>query len=540
MTCHRPALFAFLAAALGGCASAYGTGVGLPDPPLPLTDLPRAPGASAVVPGLLRAEDLVELEALTDNRFVRAEKPGEIAVRLHLRARTREASHRPPINLALVVDTSGSMEGPSIEHARAAALALVDALAEGDRLALVVYNSTAEVLLPSTVLTAASLADVRARIGAMKADGTTDLAGGLAAGLAEVRKSFQADGINRIVVLGDGVPNDASPLRGLAGAAGQQRIAITMLGLGLDYDETLMSKLALASGGRYHYLKDATQVAQVFADEVLHLTQIAGRGMNVTLTPGPGVVIKEVIGLPTRRVGTKTSAILLGDMSEGDRRDVVVRLSVAGRHPSSVVELIDAEVSTDDLDRPGQRLSERAFVSARATSDAAQIAEGQNREVRQVIARLSVADAIVRAVAAVRGGDLALGRKLLDAAEKEARAGAKDLADTELAEKAKSIGPLRKSLASLAPPPPAVVDHLGRLASPGRPIGHAPAPAHAGVVMKSQFDAMRDAPGVLKAPVILSSGCPAPPPPLPNSPGSSTSPSPAASTRSAPPSTSWW
>jgi Ca-activated chloride channel homolog len=495
MSCTRPALLAFLAATLAGCASAYGTGVGLPDPPLPLSDLPRAPGASAAVPGLLRAEDLVEVEALTDNRFVRAEKPGEIAVRLHLRARTRKVERRPPINLALVVDTSGSMEGPSIEQARAAALKLCDTLAEGDRLALVAYNSTAEVLLPSTVLTASSLDEVRARIGAIRADGTTDLAGGLAAGLAQVQGNLQPGGINRVVVLGDGVPNDAAPLPGLAQAAGQQRISVTMLGLGLDYDETLMSKLALASGGRYHYLKDSTQVAQVFADEVLHLTQVAGRGMTVTLTPGPGVTVQEVIGLPSRRVGTRTS-VILGDMSEGDRRDVVVRLSVAGRHPSTVVELIDAEVSTDDLDRPGQRLSERAFVSARATGDAAQIAEGQNREVKQVVARLSVADAIVRAVAAVRGGDLALGRKLLDAAEKDARAGAKDLGDAELAEKAKSIAPLRKSLASLAPPAPAM-DHLGALGAPRpKPAEPAPAsPAHARVVMKSQFDAMREIQG---------------------------------------------
>jgi Ca-activated chloride channel family protein len=494
MRCHRPALFALVAAALTGCASTYATGVGVPDPPLPLTDLPRPPSAGFALPGLLRAEDLVEVEALTENRFVRAEKPGEIAVRLHLRAKTRKVENRPPINLGLVVDTSGSMEGSSIDHARAAALSLVDALAEGDRLALVVYNSSAEVLLPSTVLTAASLADVRARIGGMKANGTTDLAGGLSAGLAEVRRSFQAGGINRIVVLGDGVPNDAAPLPSLAQMAGQSRIAVTMLGLGLDYDETLMSQLALASGGRYHYLKDSSQVAQVFADEVLHLKEVAGRGTVVTLTPGPGVTVKEVIGLPTRRAGTRTS-VILGDMSEGDRRDVVVRLSVAGRHASSVVELIDADVSADDLDRPGQRLSERAFVSVRSTADAAQIAEGGNREVKQVIARLSVADAIVRAVAAVRGGDLALGRKLLDAAEKEAKTGAKDLNDPELAEKAKTIGPLRKSLASLAPPPPPVVNRFGAVTTAPRPMPAAPSPAHAGVVMKSQFDAMREIQG---------------------------------------------
>ena len=358
-----------------------------------------------------------------------------------------------------------------------AGLKLVDALAEGDRLSLVVFHSSAEVLLPSTVLTPSSLAEVRARIGAMKADGTTDLAGGLAAGLAEVQKGFQQNGINHVVLLGDGVPDDPAPLPSLAQRAGQQRIAITMLGLGLDYDESMMSRIALASGGRYHYLKDSTQVAKVFSDEVLHLKEVSGRSTVVTLTPGPGVTVKEVIGLPMQRHGTRTT-VLVGDLSEGDRRDVVVRLSVAGRHAKSVVELIDADIAVDDLDRPGQRLSQKAFVSARSTADAAQIAEGANREVRQVIARLSVADAIVRAVAAVRAGNMALGRSLLDAAEK-AKEGAKALGDAELAEKVKSIGPLRKSLASLAPPPSPPMIHGGMgFMAPPRPAA-APAPAHA-------------------------------------------------------------
>ena len=40
-------------------------------------------------------------------------------------ARARSVSKRPPVNLALLVDTSRSMEGKSIDDARAASLALV-------------------------------------------------------------------------------------------------------------------------------------------------------------------------------------------------------------------------------------------------------------------------------------------------------------------------------------------------------------------------------------------------------------------------------
>jgi len=203
--------------------------------------------------------------------------------------------------------------------------------------------------------------------------------------------------------------------------------------------------------------------------------------------------VKDVLGHPVQRAGARAT-LLVGDLSEGEQRDVVVRLSVAGRHAGSVVELLDADVSMDNLDLAGQRISERAFVSTRSSADAAEIAAGKNREVKRVVARLSVADAIVRSVAAARGGDLRLARSLLDVAEKEAKDGAKDLEDAELADKVKGFGALRKSLASLVPPPPpqAPPIHMGYLA-PSRPMSPppaAPSPAHAAVVMKSHADAM--------------------------------------------------
>jgi Ca-activated chloride channel family protein len=444
----------------------------------------------------IQAEELVELAAVTSKRFVLAEKPGEIEVRLHLKAKPRKGARRPSINLGLVVDTSGSMEGAAIEDARAASLALLDALAEGDRLALVVFHSGTEVLVPSTQLTKKSIAEIRAKIGGMKANGTTDLAGGLAAGLAEVTKSFQTGGINRVVLLGDGIPNDPSPLASLAQAAGERRIAITALGLGLDYDETMMSRLALTSGGKYHFIQDSSKVAQFFADEVLRLKEVTGRTTIVTLSPGPGVVVKDVIGLPVQRDGIKSS-VMLGDMSEGDERDILVRLSVPGRHAGSVVELMDAEVAFENPVAPGRRLAERSFVSTKATADAGEIEKGRERDVEHAVARLSVADAIVRAVAAARGGNVPLGRSILDAAEKEAKAAAKEFEDKELAEKAKSIGPLRRSLASLSPPPPpqpgwAPPPSAGapRPAVARKDADATAEPAPAAVVMKSQAEAM--------------------------------------------------
>ena len=516
---RKIACFVVTAGVLAGCAPKVDT-VPVARPTATVVTPPKKVEVAAEPE--IKAEELVAIETLTSNRVVLADKPGELVVRLHLRAKARKGARRPPINLALVVDTSGSMEGAAIEDARTASLKLLDSLSEGDRLSLIVFHSAAEVLVPSTKLTKETIAQIREKIGTMKASGTTDLAGGLAAGLAQARNGFQADGINRVVLLGDGIPNDPASLPGQALSAAQMRIPITALGLGLEQDETLMSKIALSSGGKYHFIQESAQVAKVFADEVLRLKDVTGRATVVALKPGPGVVVKEVIGLPFQRVG-QGAQLVLGDMSEDDERDLLVRLEVPARRAGSVVELLDADVSVDHPKKPGTRLSERAFVSVKSTADAAAIDGGRDRDVEHAVARLSVADAIVRAVAAARTGDVKLGRAILDRAEKEAKSAAKAFDDEGLAEKAKTIAALKKSLASMAPPPAPLAPPVrpvppakhsmepdaqqpdpSRHPVPGAdsptsspaPVAPRPAGPTPAIVMKSQADAMRTIQGL--------------------------------------------
>ena len=85
----------------------------------------------------------------------------------------------------------------------------------------------------------------------------------LAAGLAEVQKGLRGEGINRIVLLGDGIPNDTTSLQTLAATAGSQHISITALGLGLDYNDDLMERLAVDGSGRYHYLRHGAELASI-------------------------------------------------------------------------------------------------------------------------------------------------------------------------------------------------------------------------------------------------------------------------------------
>ena len=417
-----------------------------------------------------RAEDpgVVSLASALPQRLVAADKAAEIRVRLRIDASKLEHGKRPPINVVLVMDSSGSMEGKAIEDARSAALALVDGLAEGDRLAVVTFDSLSRVLVPSTQIDANTQSTIRTQIETMTARGTTDLAAGLAAGLAEAQRGYLNDGVNRLVLLSDGVPNDDSQMPHLAQQAASMRVLVTALGLGLEYNETLLTTLAQTTGGKFHFIEDSTQVATVFREEVLRLERVVAQNAYLMLLPGPGVAIEGVLGHNAGPAGRGVQ-IALGDLTEGSHRDLIVRLRVGPHHDGAALELMDAVLSFKDAVVDAGVLERRVYVAARTSADAAKIAESRDPEVERQIARALADAATIDAIALARSGQLAAAVALIDRAEPEARAAAKLLADADLKVQADGLAKLRKALPTLMPATNSIA-----IAGPGAPGGGQP------------------------------------------------------------------
>ncbi len=406
----------------------------------------RASGPVLAAPAPASRPDpqVVTFDGAPGSRFVAAGAPGRLAIRLRIGTRDLGLQARPRINLALIMDTSGSMEGKPMTGAIAAGLALLDSLKPGDRLAVVTFGSDAQVIVPSTVLNEANTADIKARIEGMKASGTTDMAAGLTAGLEQVYAHVQADGVNRVVLLGDGMPNDEGPILPLAQNAGARGVSITALGLGIDYNETLMAAIAQQSGGRFHYIADSDQIAAVFVDEVLRLTRTVARELTLALRPGPGVRIARVIGQPPG-----STYLHLGQLAQGETRDVIVELDTPARKDEVAIELLDVDLMFADAVVEAGELRRHVYVATHATDDAAAIAGGQDGEVLRVAARQSLAAAVLEAIALARQGRLAEAGAVLDRAEAAARAEATARPDPALDEAIAELPPLRASLPSL-------------------------------------------------------------------------------------------
>jgi Ca-activated chloride channel family protein len=369
---------------------------------------PKTEGAA-----LLADPNLVKFEGVTSNTHLLADAPGEMLVRLTITSNELAAADRPPINLALVIDTSGSMEGEPIANARKAAAEVVSKLRDGDRLAVIAFGSEGEVLIESKELSSLQRAAVLGRIQNMEARGTTGMTAGLHLGLVELNKNKRPDRINRLVLLSDGIPNQPASVVGAINQAKQLAIPVTALGFGLDFDESLLTRIAQTTGGSFHYVEKSDQVAEVFVKEVARMTRVIAQNMSVHLTPGPGLTIVDVFGAEVGRHGP-AAAVNLGDISQGERRELIVKLAASGRRDGATIELLDAVLSFDDAVAGAGNLKRKLFLSARSTADTDAIAQGADQSVELSAARASAASVMVNAVALARAGQLPQAQQMLE------------------------------------------------------------------------------------------------------------------------------
>lgn len=422
--------------ALGLFTVLFAAGCGRPETPV------------AADPGAIVAEGQLGTPVLLANG------QSTVYARIRLSTLPRPTQARGPVNVALAMDTSGSMEGAPIEEARKAALRMIDALKDGDRLAVIAFHSKAEVLLPSTELSQDVRAEVKKHVAAMRAQGTTDMGAGLATAVNEVRQHFSNKGVNRVVLLGDGIPNKPGNIVDIAQQAAAEGIAFTTLGLGLDYDETLMGRIAQASGGRFRYIESAEGVAKIFEEEMSQIDGVYGRNASATISAGPGVRIDAVVGENDSAAGSGLY-VPLGDIARGDTRDIVVKMTVTPRKANVPIELLDAVITFDDALEGGGRLERRVYLGAHTTELAEEVAKARNPDVELAAALAEASSTTLRALALAKNGQYTQAREMLSKGSSAARAQAEKTPSDALKKHADEMLVVAKDMPAADAPRPA-------------------------------------------------------------------------------------
>ncbi|MBB6099672.1 Ca-activated chloride channel family protein [Deinobacterium chartae] len=267
----------------------------------------------------------------------------EVLVRITPPAR---AAARLPLNLALVIDCSGSMAGEKLETARRVGLAALRRLRPQDRFSVIAFSGEARVLLPSTSGLDAALAESRIR--ALRAGGGTALHEGWLEGATQVAAYLEGGQLSRVLLISDGEANvglrDSREIAQQAAGLAARGVSTSTFGMGDHYDEELLEQLANAADGNYHYIADTSALADIFEAELQGLSCTFGRQVSLGIEPDAalGIALQDVLN---DFEVTPTGRCRLPNLQLGRPLEALVRLHV----PAHAVPRAGAHAHVTDV-----------------------------------------------------------------------------------------------------------------------------------------------------------------------------------------------
>ena len=286
-------------------------------------------------------------------------------------------TQRPAVAMAIVIDTSGSMSGDKLANARLAAAELLHRLQPGDLVSLVSYADGTQTLLDNR-LVGEDQAQLIQAIHRLEASGNTCIS----CGLHEARRVLDrapSRYVRRTVLLSDGQANRGETrvhgLRALAEQARSADIVTSSIGLGHDYNESLMASIAAGGSGTFYFLPHASEIATIFGRELASLERTIARNVRITMETGVGVRVQGVGG----QAGS--SGTRLAQLAAGESRQFVYALTYPrgplGRVVGVTVEWSDAEGRSraHQLYATVERSQDLARVESSLESDVVERAE---------------------------------------------------------------------------------------------------------------------------------------------------------------------
>jgi len=272
----------------------------------------------------------------TDRQLIRA---GASSARyVMVSAVAPEAPHRGvrlPVNIALILDRSGSMDGArKFVLAREAVEQALRMLNTEDRFALVVYDDTIDVLQRSTSATHDAKRSALQALREVEPRGGTDLSSGWMRGCGEIAEHLSEEGIARALLLTDGLANrgitDRAALAHHAGELRKRGIATSTFGVGEDFDERLLRDMAHEGGGNFYFIETPAQIPDLLTSELGEALEVVARhaALEVVLPRGARAEVLNLFRFTQVRGGNELR-VELGDLVSGQDVRALIRVQFA-------------------------------------------------------------------------------------------------------------------------------------------------------------------------------------------------------------------
>ena len=355
--------------------------------------------------------------ALNRAAFQALPAPQKVYALIHVEPSATAAAVQAPLNLALVLDRSGSMAGEKIRNLRAAVKLVIERLAPTDLLSVVLFDDNVDTLLPCQPVS--NPAQIVAQVERIADRGGTAISKGMRRGLDEVRRGLAPDRVSRVLLLTDGETwGDEDICRHLAAEAAQVGVPISALGLGDDWNIALLDAIGRESGGTADHLPTPQSIEAAFARTVKTMQGTAARNVQLTLRVVAGVqpeaawrVLPAIGRLNARALSDRDVQLALGDLEMGKGQALLVELLVQPK-PAGTYRMAQADAVYDAPLAGVTGEHARLDLMLALVDDPAQVAPW-DAEVMNLVEKVSVHKQQTRALDAAQAGNVALATQQL-------------------------------------------------------------------------------------------------------------------------------
>ena len=300
----------------------------------------------------------IQLDVDLDTPVMLAGEEGafqRVYLRVALTGFELDEDQRTPVNVAIVLDRSGSMQGAKLEAAKQAAIMAIGRLRGEDIVSVITYASTVDVLIPATRLS--DKEDIYRALRRITAGDTTALFAGVSKGSRELRKFLDEQRVNRLILLSDGLanvgPSSPGELAELGTSLAADGIAVTTIGLGLDYHEQLMTRLAVASDGNHFFAEAAGDLERVYNIELGEVLSVIAQDVDIDVIFAPTVRPVRFLGreakLEDRRVSGRRASGRLNQLYSRQTKYFLVEIEIPTGRPRQELSVASVRASYSNM-----------------------------------------------------------------------------------------------------------------------------------------------------------------------------------------------
>ncbi len=306
--------------------------------------------SAALLPGAVSAQDL-SLETTVSTPWMLAGQSNTTYLKVSLTGfEIPNTRQRTPANVAIVLDRSGSMDGEKILRAREAAKMALELLEPRDIASIITYSDTVTVLVPATRLTDKEY--ILSKIDSIFASGSTALFAGVSKGAEEVLKFFDANKVNRVILLSDGLanvgPDSPAALGDLGASFRKMGVSVTTIGLGLGYNEDLMVRLAEKSDGNHAFVENSRDLARIFEYEFGDILSVVAQDIEIEIRCGTGVRPIRVLGREAEIIGPVV-VTSINQVYGGREKYVLLEVEVSPRIAGEEIPLAEVHLGYNNM-----------------------------------------------------------------------------------------------------------------------------------------------------------------------------------------------